>query len=554
MSTIDSTNSDGVDDSLGGFVVPSNIFSIDYYHGLPSKPPLLATTKPQPYINPIGFFDHPVAKTIHAISGKNPIVSMWDSGISNGIMGVLKQMDIEWTSLEAVHIPVATDPSLGPAIVWIGVQPGTLSYRKAAKTALMCQEVIDTNSIADCFVEIRSSVVRRSGGDGGGVRFIDLFKVRDLLREEKDPFTATLSFPISAKGTLDPAGSAGFFLDGGSEDNNIYLVTARHVALVESFEESQVEYTKTDTNQPKKEIVRIGSNADLQQIVGDMASKIESLDERGLAIENAIENAIANGTATPDDRASLTLTSSKVAKLEDLHKYIDTQWGTVESRVLGELVWAPPISFSIQPGCTTLDLAVIKIGPGILDEKNFLGNVIHFGDRLTNAEIREMIKKDPTIATSFKIPEDRLVRLHGQTPKAEVATPSTKDSNGENCPIVFKHGPKSGVTFGKASCVSCYTRRIWEGVEILSRELGVIGIAAKRRLRESPFGPLFSEAGDSGACVADAYGRISGIVIGGSGFREGVNDITYVTPIHLIMEALHSTKMFQNAHLDVNLT
>ncbi|KAF3086826.1 hypothetical protein TWF706_011352 [Orbilia oligospora] len=365
MSTIDSTNS-GFDESMGGFVIPSDIFSRDYYHGLPSKPPLLATTKAQPYISPIGFFDHPVSKTIHAISGKHLVVSMWDHGISDGIMGVLKQMDIEWTSLEVVHIPVATDPSLGPPIVWIGVQPGILSYWKAAITALKCQEVIDANSIADCFVEIRSSAVTRSsgggggGGGGGGVRFIDLFKVRDPLREGKDPFTATLSFPISAKETLDTVGSAGVFLDGGGEDNNIYLVTARHVALVESFEESQVEYTKADTNQPQKEIVRIGSNADLQQIVGDMASKIESLDERGLAVENAI----ANGTATPDDRASLTLTSSKVAKLEDLHKHIDTQWGTVESRVLGELVWAPPISFSIQPASfreIQLDIEILPI-------------------------------------------------------------------------------------------------------------------------------------------------------------------------------------------------
>ncbi|KAF3211498.1 hypothetical protein TWF106_010218 [Orbilia oligospora] len=149
MSIIDSTNSDGFDESMGGFVVTSKIFSINYYHGLPSKPPLLATTQPQRYISPIGFFDHPVSKTTHAISEKHPIAST-----------------------------------------------------------------------------------------GGGVPFIDLFGVRDPLREEKDPFTATLSFPISAKETLDTVGSAGFFLDGGGEDNNIYLVTARHVALVESFEES----------------------------------------------------------------------------------------------------------------------------------------------------------------------------------------------------------------------------------------------------------------------------------------------------------------------------
>lgn len=542
MSAIDSTSSDGGGDSLGDFVVPSDHFSINYYHGLPSKPPLLATTKPQPHISPIGFFDHPVSKTIHAISGRHPIVSMWDSGISDDILGVLKQMNIDWTSLEVVHIPVATDPSPGPAIVWIGVEPGTLSYRKAAITALKCQDVINTNGIADCFVEMRSSVVTRSGG---GVRFIDLFKVRDRLREEKDPFTATLSFPICAKKTLDAVGSGGFFLTAGGEDKNIYLVTARHVVLVETFEESKVEYIRTNTSQPKMEIVRVGSNAHLQEIVGDMASDIRTLDRR----ISAINSAIANGTATPDDRAHLPSILSKVVELKDLHKYISSQWGTVESRVLGELVWAPPVIFSTEPGRTTLDLAVIKIGSGKLDEHNFLGNVVHLGDKPTDDEINEMVYMDPTSATSFKIPEDRLVRLRGQTPKAEVTNPSMKDFNGDECTIVFKHGSKSGVTFGKASRVSCYTRRMWEGVEIKSREWGVVGIAA--RCRGSP---VFSKAGDSGACVADAYSRISGIILGGAGFKEGVADVTYVTPIHFIMEVLHSTKMFQHAHLDVNLT
>ncbi|KAF3249742.1 hypothetical protein TWF128_007746 [Orbilia oligospora] len=86
ISTIDSTNSDGFDESMGGFVIPSDIFSIDHHHGLPSKPPLLATTKAQPYISPVGFFDHPVSKTIHAISGKHLVVSMWDH-VGWGVVG-----------------------------------------------------------------------------------------------------------------------------------------------------------------------------------------------------------------------------------------------------------------------------------------------------------------------------------------------------------------------------------------------------------------------------------------------------------------------------------
>ncbi|KAK6362023.1 hypothetical protein TWF730_005726 [Orbilia blumenaviensis] len=506
MSVADSTNSDGGGDSLDGFPVPSHHFSINYYYGLPSRPPLLATTKPQAHISPIGFPDYPVSKTIYAISGRHPVVSMWDSGLADDILGVLKRMAIDWTSLEVVHIPVATDPSPGPAIVWIGVEPGTLSYREAAITASKCQEVIDTNGISDCFVEMRSSVVT---GSGGGVRFIDLFQELDQLREEKEPFTATLGFPICAKKTLDAVGSGGFFLTAGGEDKNIYLVTARHVVLSENFEESKVEYIRTNTSQPKMEIVRVGSDARFQKIVSRMASDIGIFDER----ISAINNAIADGTATPAGRAHLTYILSHVAELKGLHRHISSQWGTVESRALGELVWAPPVTFSTEPGHTTLDLAVIKIGPGKLDEHNFLGNVIHLGDKLTNNEINEMVYMDPTSATSFKISGDRLVRLRGQTPKAEVTNPSMKDVNGDECTIVFKHGSKSGVTFGKASRVSCYTRRTREGIEIISREWGVVGIAVGRR--ESV---VFSEAGDSGACVADIYGRISGIILGGSGF------------------------------------
>ncbi|KAK6339751.1 hypothetical protein TWF718_009145 [Orbilia javanica] len=183
MSAIDSTNPDDESDLSSDFFAPSEHFSINYYHGLPSKPPLLATTKPQPEISPTGFPAYSVSKIIHAISGKHPIVSIWDSGVSDEILGVLERMDRNWTSLEVVHIPAATDPSLGPAIVWIGVEPRTLSYRKAAITALKCQEVINASGIPDCSVDMRSSVVT---GSGRGVRFIDLFKKRDWLREVTD--------------------------------------------------------------------------------------------------------------------------------------------------------------------------------------------------------------------------------------------------------------------------------------------------------------------------------------------------------------------------------
>ncbi|KAK6500717.1 hypothetical protein TWF506_003481 [Arthrobotrys conoides] len=321
MASIDDISpNDDESDSLGEFAVPSAHFAINYYHGLPSKPPLLATTKPQPPISPIEFFPYPVSKTIHVVSGRHPIASMWDSGISDAILDVLTESEINWTSLEVVHIPEAKDQFLGPAIVCVGVEPGTLNYNKAARTARKCQEILNTNGVADCFVEMRSLVATKSGGCG--VRFIDLFTARDKLREEKDPFTATLGFPICAKETPNEVGSGGFFLTLGDDDKNIYLVTARHVVLVESFEESKVEYIRTNKGQPKREIVRIGSNARLQSIVDRMASRIGILDEGISRIKNAIED----GTATPDDREDLPPMLRKVARLNDLHKHISSQW------------------------------------------------------------------------------------------------------------------------------------------------------------------------------------------------------------------------------------
>lgn len=115
------------------------------------------------------------------------------------------------------------------------------------------------------------------------------------------------------------------------------------------------------------------------------------------------------------------------------------------------------------------------------------------------------------------------------------------DAVAEPCLIVFKNGAKTGTTIGKANNVSSFTRTYFPPQHVESREWPIIPT-------NKDSGP-FSAKGDSGSCVADAFSRVGGIIIGGSGTTDSA-DVTYATPITYIMEVLHASKYFQHAHLN----
>ena len=97
------------------------------------------------------------------------------------------------------------------------------------------------------------------------------------------------------------------------------------------------------------------------------------------------------------------------------------------------------------------------------------------------------------------------------------------------------------MTIGKANNVSSYTRSYLAGQYQESREWPVIST--------DKYSGAFSTKGDSGSSIADAFSRVGGILIGGSGATESF-DVTYVTPISFIMKVLHNTAPFEHAHLN----
>jgi hypothetical protein len=516
------------------FVVTEDL-SKRYYKGLPSNPPLIATTKPGPFEPPSGLEAYSVLKELRGL-GDHPLASIWERGVAIGLRRVLNTMTVNWTSIEALRIVEAGESS-SQATVWIGVDFGALSFKEGSVVAHKCRAYIDSYGIHDYQVEIRESRVMRSGN-----RFLNPVPLSDPTFTARNPYTATLGIPISAKDRPWTEGTGGFYLSAGGNDKDIYLVTARHVVLPLDTDDNK-EYERRNDSKAREDVVILGTsgfNEKLAAIDYEIMGRqfaIADAEERIQSVEGKVDP-----TSEAERRdAGQDLQKAKVGceALETFRHYIATHWEAKEQRIFGELAWAPPIVFSTEPGMYTMDLAVIKIDSGMLDAHNYIGNAIGIGNKYTRQEFMNKVYLHPASPTSFEFPADRLVKLQGQVPESALSKPPMIDAAGESCLIVFKNGAETDTTIGKANNVSSYTRTYFAGRYVESREWSVINKGSG----------AFSAKGDSGSCVADIFNRVGGILTGGCGATES-SDVTYVTPISFIMKVLRDNKRFKNAHLN----
>ncbi|TFY58856.1 hypothetical protein EVG20_g7999 [Dentipellis fragilis] len=485
-----------------------------------ARPRLIATTNP--FGEPTGPEPYTVLKEL-GVLGDHPLASLWDQAISDDLRRGLNTMGVNWTSIDAVRIARAGESS-NLAVVWIGVEPGTLSFEEGSTAAHQCRMFVDRYKIPDYHVEIRESRVVRQAGN----RFLDPVPSSDATFAARGPFTALLGIPLSAKRSLSKGGTGGFFLSAGGDDKNIYVVTARHVLF--PFGDG------TDENQ---EYQRITSTACTGQKRDDVVALGTSIfDEKLVSIESVVVKKELEGGVQED-----------ITALRNLHHEIATQWATADRRVIGEVFWSPPISFSTDPGKYTLDLAVIKIDAGKLDNGNYRGNCINFGKKYSKEQLMQKVYINPSNKVSFKVHDGGFMRLRDHVPESALVDPPTRDERDDKCLIVFKNGSKSGLTFGKAEHITSVTRQCSFGVYHESREWPVI--PSYPILPVDKHSLAFSYKGDSGSCVADVFGRIGGIITSGTynPNTSALADVTYVTPITFIMKTLHGTKHFKHAHL-----
>ena len=82
------------------FVVTNNM-SKGYYKGLPSNPPLIATTHSSPIEPPSGPKAYSILKELRVL-GNHPLASIWDKGLATNLCHCLNTVCVNWTSIDTL--------------------------------------------------------------------------------------------------------------------------------------------------------------------------------------------------------------------------------------------------------------------------------------------------------------------------------------------------------------------------------------------------------------------------------------------------------------------
>ena len=139
---------------------------------------------------------------------------------------------------------------------------------------------------------------------------------------------------------------------------------------------------------PKKNVVLMGTRAfanflkSIQGHIGTLNNTVDILEKQITASTARWEGGGPDAEKVARDlveaQSQLSKTRTAIEELKKFFVKIKKQWSQPKDRVIGHVVWAPPISFSTAPHGYTKDVCVVK-----LDKKkfsrNFRRNVLDLG-------------------------------------------------------------------------------------------------------------------------------------------------------------------------------
>ncbi|KDQ61352.1 hypothetical protein JAAARDRAFT_30774 [Jaapia argillacea MUCL 33604] len=511
--------------------------SMFYYRGLPSSPALVGRSGITPWQVPRGPEAYPRPKVLETV-GEHAIKKVWEDDLCPKLVAHLNSKEVAWTSIDVVRIGYVEELAR-PVIVWIGVQRKSLSFQDGTEVARSCQGILLQSGITDVDVEIRESIVTTLRGP----KLLAPVSSSDPTADARNPFTSTLGLPTSGKSTPSAEGTGGFFIAEGGGSKRIFLITARHVLF--KPDRNNNKNFEHKPSEPGHEVILLG-DAVFRRVLESIKVEIEF---RQPIIQKHMKERIASVLEVPGDEAEMERQEAEHAlaraekTMEALRAFsedVSRRWANPDERVLGHVIYSPPIEMGVGTAQYTQDFAVIDIDLSKIDNKNFKGNVIDLGTMIPLYDFIRKMFLNLRNADTFVYPHDRLLRLQGTIPDEEMCRPLAVDQNGKACLMVLKHGSATGLTIGRSNDIRSCVRNYYEdGITGLSMEWAILAFDNKSG--------AFSAPGDSGAVVADAKGRMGGIITSGAGKQEE-KDITYATSTNWVMQGIRAK--FPDAHLN----
>jgi len=498
-----------------------------YYHGLYSKPVLIARTGSNAWVVPSGPEAYLRPKELGAVS--DPALSeIWEGVLAFRIHELLEANTVRWTSTDVVRIGFVGECA-APVIVWIGVTPDTLSHQDGQIVANACKELLALHNINDIEVEIREANVIRYISPKLKKPVSSVHPTAQIIQ----PLTPTLGLSICNSRTPELEGTGGFFV---SDRSSLYLVTARHVVFNTNQANNHL-YKWKMPNEPidialfgtcgfKKYLTQIEHAIKIENInrefqgnrvkmMGEQRDKMEPQE-----FELQLSDAAKQGKEAIDT----------IVALEMLLKHVKQVWGDIADRVLGHVEFSPPIKLLTGVKKFTQDYALIKIDQSTMEVSGFPGNVLDLGTEISAKQFTVMMFPNSKNKKNFLFPPDRLLKVNQIIPEPEMRNLPMYDDNDNKCLIVLKRGYGTGLTMGRSSGIKSFTRSYFQdGPPKVSKEWAILPYDQKS-------GP-FASPGDSGAAIIDCLGRLGGLLTGGSGVSDS-SSIVYATPVSFILERL----------------
>ncbi|KAF8885889.1 hypothetical protein CPB84DRAFT_1850262 [Gymnopilus junonius] len=476
-----------------------------YYHGLHSKPRLIARTG-EPWEHtpcPEVYFR---TKSLMTVERHEKLMELWEDNIAFKVHDILNQNQVNWSSTDIVRIAY-DDWIHGDNILWIGVwsSPTRLSYEVGIKVAQQCQRLLYDHGITNFEVELRESDLIQTSRNQRA--FPPLLKPTDIIDPTailREPFTTTLGITVCGHYMPCAEGTAGFFIAVPGV-NKLFLVTAHHV-LFPGNENKHVEYT---------------NKSQLPYEVLDQGIVIVSEESRiaGVVGQNDAESQAIREDAELEKKKA----ERRVQVLKEFVEELRSKWSVDASRILGHVIFSPEIVVTAGAKLQqyTQDVAVIEVDASKIDPADFHGNFIDLGNKFTVADLTNKLRGNLTNPRFFAYPGNRLFGLTGTIPKEEIREPQMLDASGDPCLMVLKRGKSTDVTVGKANTYASYTRKypsVSERDNVVSKQWLVIPLEEDSA--------LFALKAATNIC-----------------------DVAYVTPIDFIMDVIRRFKPLANAYI-----
>ncbi|KAH9035841.1 hypothetical protein EDB84DRAFT_1588082 [Lactarius hengduanensis] len=469
----------------------------------------------------------------------HPIQAVWHT-VGVQVYKFLDSIEVKWSTIDPVRF-AEEGGKAGPLYLWVGVDPRSLSLEGAKAAAVGCKRILADAQFPDVEIAFRESVFARSIGP----QLLDHTLSIDPTADLRSPFTPALGVQIAPLATPHFEGTGALYLRESSQSKRVFLLTARHVPLPLGTHLNKL-YVYEDTSQPRHEVLILGNKA-YQDALEAMTGKIQrelilvdyykmELAALGEAVEG--ENTMV-ARARQVFEGKLTEAEMTITAVDEFHGDITNQWSTVSQRVLGYVVYAPPISVSTGPKKFTEDWALIDLYLDKIDWDGFKGNIIYLGNKISADDFVLKMHPHPEGRSSFKFPIGGLLQVKGVVKENEIRQPTQLDKNGEECLLVIKNGKSTGVTIGRGTGIESFIREYDEyGNESTSMEVAIYSYSHKDG--------AFSASGDSGSIVVDGLGRIVGLLTGGTGAIDST-DVTYLTPYFWLEERIKQA--FPNSYL-----